>query len=337
MTKAVRTRRALALVTVGLCVAAAGGCGARAEQARERGGAAALRRVRVAFRPHLSWGPLMIAKAEGFFEDEGIAAEFVTSLRSEEALVALVTGDIDVNPGPLHAGFLSAIARGAPVRIAAGMAELDPDGCSYFAIVVRPGIDTSGAPALKRMRTSQDGGARFLVSRMLASRNLPLDNVETVRLPEAVMAMSLENGSLDAAAVSEPALTRLRRSGTQWLRGEDAFPNFQWGVLAFGERLLVRDRDTGLRVLRAYQRGVARYNEGKTERNVAIIARESGAPPEDVREACWPAFAPDSRVNWASIAAFQAWANAERLMEHTLSPAQASDPDFLAAAAGMIP
>ena len=35
-------------------------------------GAEALRKVRVQYTPHLSWGPIMIAQAEGFFREEGL-------------------------------------------------------------------------------------------------------------------------------------------------------------------------------------------------------------------------------------------------------------------------
>jgi NitT/TauT family transport system substrate-binding protein len=274
----------------------------------------------------------MIAQAEGFFRDEGVEVEFVSALRPEEALVALVTGDLDVNPGPLHAGFLSAMAQGAKIRIAAGQSLLARNGCTYFGIVLRPGLDSSRASTIARMRTSQDGATRYVASRMLARRDVNLNAIETVRLPDAVMAMSLEQGSLDAVAVSEPALTRLGKIGTLWLRAEEAVPDFQWSVLAFGERLLFRDRETGIRFIRGYNRGVAQYLQGKTERNVAIIAEASGESEEVLREACWPGFSADSDVNWESIAEFQAWANAEGLMEHTLSRDQAFDSTFISAA-----
>lgn len=312
-----------------LATSAALGCSAPDTQPAE----SAVRKVRVSFNPHLSWGPLMIAHAEGFFRDEGVEVEFVYALRSEESLVALVTGDIDVRPGPLHAGFLSAVAQGAKIRIAAGQGHLAREGCTYYGIVLRPGLEAAQASTIKRMRASQDGATRYVVSRMLSKHNVNLNAIETIRLPEAVMAMSLESGAIDAVAVSEPALTRVAKVGKLWLAGQDALPGFQWGVLAFGERLLFRERDTGIRFLRGYNRGVARYSEGKTERNVAIIAEATGESVEITREACWPTFSADSRINWESIAEFQTWANAEGLMEHTLSSDQAWDSGFVAASA----
>lgn len=292
-----------------------------------------LPKVRVAFTQHLSWGPLMIAQAEGFFREEGVEVEFVPALRTEESLVALATGDIDVRGGPVLGGFLSAVAQGAKIRITASQGYLDPKGCTYYGIVLRPGLDTVGTPRIKRMRVSQDGMSRYMVSRMLAKHNVNLNAIETNRLPESVLAASLESGAIDAVATSEPTLLRITRIGKLWLSAQETLPDFEWGVLAFSERLAFRERDTGIRFIRGYNRGVARFREGKTARNVAIIAEATGETPEITRAACWPSFRADSRINWQSIAEFQAWAKVEGLMERTVTRDQAWDSTFVTAIA----
>jgi ABC-type nitrate/sulfonate/bicarbonate transport system substrate-binding protein len=161
---------------------------------------------------------------------------------------------------------------------------------------------------------------------------MDLDAMETIRLPEAVMVMSLERGSIDAVAVSEPALTRTSKAGRVWIRAQDVVPGFQWGVITFGERLLTKDREAGVRFLRAYNRGVAQYLEGKTARNVAILAAGTGESEAITREACWPYFRPGSRIDWESIGQFQRWANSAGLMEHTLTRDQVWDSTFVSAA-----
>jgi ABC-type nitrate/sulfonate/bicarbonate transport system substrate-binding protein len=293
-----------------------------------------LPRIRVSFSPHPSWGPLMIAQAEGHFRDEGLDVEMVPAMRSEETLIALVAGDIDVRPGPLNTAFLSAIHRGAPIRIVAGMGTLPPDGCTYFGITLRPGIDPAMQDAVRRIRVSRDGASRFLTTRMLAARGLSLDSFETVRLPEGAEIPAMASGAIDAVAGTEPSLTLLGRSGSLWLSAQDAVPDFQWGVIGFGERLLTREPELGRRFLRAYLRGVARIREGKTERNLAILADATGIPADLVREACWPEFTAEARVNWTSVAAFQAWAVKEGLMEDTIARSAAIDTLPLASVAG---
>ncbi|MGH9201461.1 MAG: hypothetical protein ACRD2A_09510, partial [Vicinamibacterales bacterium] len=77
----------------------------------------------------------------------------------------------------------------------------------------------------------------------------------------------------------------------------------------------------------------AQYRQGKTDRNVAIIAEATGETPEHTREVCWPDFSPDSRLNWESVAAFQKWAHIQGHMEHTLSRDQVYDSLFVTATA----
>jgi len=309
------------------------GC-SRADRAADRTAvaAAAPRKLRVMFLPHVSWAPIMIAEAEGFFKAEGLDVEHVTGLRAEEGVAALVTDGIDVLPGPVRAGFLSAVAQGAKIRIVAGQGELSRDGCTYFGIVVRPGLQPSPATPIRKMRTSQDGVARYIVSRMLEPHRIPLSSIETIRLPEAVLVSSLERGTIDAVAISEPGLTRSTKVGKLWIRAQDVLPDFQWGVIAFGERLLEEDRDTGIRFMRAYERGAEQYRQGKTPRNVAIIAKATGDSEELTREACWPSFPVGSGIEWESIAQFQRWANTERLMERTVTRDQVWDSSFVSAA-----
>jgi NitT/TauT family transport system substrate-binding protein len=294
--------------------------------------APAPRKLRVMFLPHVSWAPIMIAEAEGFFKAEGLDVEHVTGLRAEEGVAALVTDGIDVLPGPIRAGFLSAVAQGAKVRIVGGQGELARDGCTYFGIVLRPGLQPSPATPIRKMRTSQDGVARYIVSRMLEPHHIALSTIETIRLPEAVLVSSLERGTIDAVAVSEPGLTRSTKVGKLWVRAQDVLPDFQWGVIAFGERLLEKDRETGIRFMRAYERGAEQYRQGKTPRNVAIIAAATGDSEQLTREACWPSFPVGSGIEWESIAQFQRWANAERLMERTVTRDQVWDSGFVSAA-----
>jgi hypothetical protein len=99
----------------------------------------------------------------------------------------------------------------------------------------------------------------------------------------------------------------------------------------FGEKLLTTNRDAGMRFVRAYERGVTQYREGKTARNVAIIAKATGESEAITREACWPTFRAGSPIEWQSIEQFQRWANSERLMERTLTSDQVLDSSFVSA------
>ena len=145
------------------------------------------------------------------------------------------------------------------------------------------------------------------------------------------MAGSLESGAIDAISTTEPTLSRLVKVGQRWIGGQQSSPDMQWGVISFSERLLTTDRDLGVRFLRAYRRGVAQFRAGKTPRNIAIIAKETGDPEDVIRDACWPSFREDSRINWKSIEEFQTWARENKMMEQSVTQAQVWDSSFLVA------
>lgn len=283
-----------------------------------------LAKVRISVGRLLTWAPIMIAQAEGFFRDEGVELEYMLPGSAQEELVALVSGNVDVMSGPTHAAFLSAISHGAKIRIVAGQGFLARDSCTYFGIV-RKAHNSS----IKRLRASRDGYTRFIAARMLETAGVDINKLDVMRVPDPVAFTSFEKGSIDAIATSEPLLTRLKSVGTVWLTAEKIFPDVQWGTISFGERLLYKDRDTGVRFLRAYSRGIAQYSQGKTDRNVAIIAKELGESPDLIRKACWLPFRSDLRVNWLSIEDFQQWAKNEGLLQQNVSRDQAMDSTFL--------
>jgi NitT/TauT family transport system substrate-binding protein len=272
----------------------------------------------------LNWAPIMIAKDEGFFHDEGVDVEFVNQMTSQEDLVALISGDLDVLSGPTRGAFFSAVSQGAKIKIVAGAGFLARDGCTFYGIVRRP-----DRPTIKRLRASRDGLSRFITSRMLESVGVNINTLNVMRVPDPVADRSLEKGSIDAIAAAEPLLTRMSNIGPVWLAAEKIVPDFQFSTLTFGERLLYRDRETGARFLRAYNRGVAQYLEGKTERNVAIVAKATGETPDLIRRACWLPMQPDLRVNWQSLDEFQTWAKKEGLIQHILTRDQATDSTFV--------
>ena len=293
--------------------------------------APAMRTLRVIRNSHLSQGPLLLAEEAGYFAAEGIKVEWVDMNRGEESLVALVSGDVDVVPSPLHPGMFTAMARGGDLRIVAGLNLLGTE-CTYHAIVLRPGLTPEAAlRGINKLDASQDGSTRYLAGRMLATRGIDIDTLDTIRLPSNVLEHSMADGSVDAASMSEPLVTRIGRKGTVWLRSQDATPGFQWSVISFGKRLLHEDRETGIRFLTAYRRGILLFQEGRTPRNLDLLERTTQQDRKILEESCWPEYRPDARANMASVMAYQEWARSKGWLDQVATPHQLWDSTFLVA------
>jgi NitT/TauT family transport system substrate-binding protein len=89
---------------------------------------------------------------------------------------------------------------------------------------------------------------------------------------------ALQKGNIDVALAGEPWLSRIQEAGaaTVWVRAEDVAPNETFGYVFFGPNLLEKNRDVGRRFMLAYREAIDLYSQGKTERNVAILAAATG-------------------------------------------------------------
>ena len=100
-------------------------------------------------------------------------------------------------------------------------------------------------------------------------------------------------------------------------------------LLAYGNRLLNEDPELGRRFMRAYLRGVRRFNEGKTARNVVILSRYTKLPPEVIRRACWITIASDGRIDPAAVQPLLDWALTEHYLDEPVPVSKWWNPKFL--------
>ena len=193
--------------------------GPKALLAGPAGPAAPPTRLKVLYVRFLSFAPLAIARAEGYFRAQGLDVELVTLPGSHEATPALISGELDVTAGMLKIGDFNAIARGASIRFVADKGHLEPGPCVPAAFVARRGsLDPEGPDGRDRL-----GGARiaasplsfveYMLETLLARQGLTLSDVKLARLHEAMVGEAVTNGSLDVGELTEPYLSRTIRSG----------------------------------------------------------------------------------------------------------------------------
>jgi|CXWL01.1.fsa_nt_gi NitT/TauT family transport system substrate-binding protein len=325
-----RRRRWPALLLVAVALGACGTDSARPA-------APHLDTVRVANATGLSQAPMSLAAAEGYFRDVGVAVEFVPVRQHEDVLVALLTDKLDAAVELFQAGYFGAMSRGGAIRFITSTVTLTPGHCPYVGVVLRPGLaPAKAAQDIHRLRVSNDGMFRYLLSRDLESQGLHLGSFELIRLQAELAEQALVKGTFDAAILAEPFLSRATRSGTFWLASQAATPNVEIGGLLVGNRLLTTHRDVGIRFLAAYRRGVAKFNEGKTPANLAAMQRATGLDSTTLAAACWPAFRADGRLTLDGVMAYQAWLVGQQLADVAATPAQFWDSTLVAATDTML-
>ncbi|HLF55968.1 MAG TPA: ABC transporter substrate-binding protein [Thermoanaerobaculia bacterium] len=301
-----------------------------------------LERVTFMMPRYLSSAVGFIAQERGFFEREGLDVELEISNREGNALPGLVQGRIDVyTTGPLSPKYFNVVHRGARIRFVAAAGVYATQGCAYAATVARRELVESGRltdyASLRGLRISSDRSASsyYLWRRILALGGLTDDDVELIDVPTTTKLEALANGRIDVTTAVEPLVTQLVRhgDGVVWHPTSDVLPDRPSAYVVFGPRLLDERPDLGRRFLAAYTKAAAAYREeGKSERHLAILERETRLGRDDLLAMCWTPWSPDGRIDPVPLREYQEFALGEGLIDAVVPFEQMVDESFLPAA-----
>lgn len=294
---------------------------------------------------YASDAPYYIANEEGFFAEQGLEVEFVRFEKVSDLVPALISGDLDAVTVIVTPGLFNAIAQDATLKIVAGKGIFDPTACEYSALMISPETKSSGRlddPAnWVGMKIAEQRGsvAVYAIDLLLQQNGLSLEDIEIVDMPIASRQEALKNGAVDVAVAIEPWITRFTNSGGAvfWQGLNNILPNFPLAMVAYGPTLLEEHPEIGQRFMIAFMKGVAQYNEGKTPRNVEIIAQYTQLAPEEVEQSCWQVILPDGGVDVQSMLDFQTWAIAKGMVEVPVTAEEIYDPSFIEFARGFLP
>lgn len=299
--------------------------------------------LRVAVLPYLSFAPMYIAQAEGYFEQQGVPVEFVKFQSNSESLAALLTGRLDVG-SIFTVGLLNAIARGEMVRVVANKGVISVEACPADGFMARSELlDDLQEPTAEQMKHLKFGVDpawldSFFLEQVLVGVGLTYSDVTTsyVANPAARME-ALASGNLDVAFFSEPWIRRVQENGggEMWKPVSEIIPGFPLGVITFGPSLLKQDKegDLGVRFLRAYLQGITQFNEGKTPRNIEILSAATKLEPALLERICWPSFAEQGLIEAELISRYSEWAVQQGLADRALRADEFWEPRFVDQAA----
>jgi len=287
--------------------------------------------------PFLGYAPFFIAEEEGYFAEQGLEIEFV-NLRGPGAIVALIEGEADVWAGFLQISYLNAMAQGANLKYVAGKGYIAPTGCPYMALMARRTLVEAGQLAGvaqlqgRRIDLVPASFQGFFVETLLNTAGLALDDLEVMKsLRTSMPSEARGKGTMDVTTTSEPWVTRIIQegNGVLWMSAEQVLPDFQFGFVVYGTALLEENPDAGRRFMVAYLKAVQQYSQGKTERNLEILAEHTGLDRELLTQACWLPIRESGQINAQSILDFQAWTVEKGYLDNPGTEEQFWDPSFI--------
>lgn len=246
------------------------------------------------------FAPLELAQATGEFEKENLGIEFITASPSD-GLVMLAAGQADVLASSLSAGTMNAMVESDVRMVAMGFSS-SPDSMAGMWVRRDAFEDPdTGEIDLSRMKGAKIGSATGVgsptslpINAALEEVGLSITDIEFVKLSSTDLVVALENGSIDAAWLSDPLWT-------QTIDNPDlahAFNDAGLGITGylFGDSLLSGDRDAGEAFVRALARASELYLQGDYHADdelAGVLADALDVPVDILRESPSNVFDPE--------------------------------------------
>ncbi|MCM3708453.1 MULTISPECIES: ABC transporter substrate-binding protein [Cytobacillus] len=214
-----KKRKLLLIVLAGLMLMLMSACGERANSPDKTkassGTSDGKQKITIAQTTHgFLFAPLYIAQEKGFFDDEGLEVEVITTGGGSKVMAAVIGGSVEIG-GTTLGNVMDAAEKGQEVQIFASMMNQYASNVVVSKDVAKEkGIDENSSisekiKALKGLKiaiTSPGSSSDKLVRHLLAMEKInPDKEVELVPLGknEAVIP-AFKNGQIDAFAFSSP-------------------------------------------------------------------------------------------------------------------------------------
>jgi len=207
-----------------------------------------LQKIRYAPLTGISGLAVSFGAEKGFFEEEGLNVEFVTT---KNAVEGLTSKDIDIADMPTTNAIIAA-GKGAPIRIVSSLFRTK----GPFYLIA--GQDVNSIEELKGKIVgagSFGSGLDVYTQIILKEHGLSKNDVSYVAngAQDAAFA-SLTSGQVDATIIHEPfaSLVETTGQGKVLAKGWDYLPNFHTGVLASRVDFIEEHPELIEKLLRAY-------------------------------------------------------------------------------------
>ncbi|RXZ81067.1 ABC transporter substrate-binding protein [Paenibacillaceae bacterium] len=239
-----------------------------AEQKGDESSTDKLQKVRYNAFTGVSGLAVRFGAEKGFFEEEGLDVEFITTTNP---VPGLSSGDIDVADFSTTSAIVAA-GKGAPIKIVSSLFRTK----GAFYLLANPEINS-----VEDLKGKKVGGAVFgsgldaYAQVILKEHGLSKDDVTYVAngVFDAAYA-SFSSGQVDATIIHEPFVSVAEKAGTGKLlaKGWDYLPNFHTGVIVANSSFIDAHPDIVEKLLRVYFKSQAYAKEHLDEYKTFFVA-----------------------------------------------------------------
>ena len=228
--------------------------------------------LRVGEGPFITGGGFLIANEKGYFKKLGLQIETKMFIDGQQAVPALIAGDLDLTFMTANAGLFNSVARGAPIVVILDRGNNKADR-GYTVINVSKQMAESGVKSLadlgklkgKKIGVSGTGSInQYVFSLALQKAGLdPRKDVQWVfNVPQPDLMKMLGQNQVDATdlAYQFGFFAEKNGWGPMIATGDKIDPDGTIAVIATRQSLLKDKRDQLVRFAMAYLQGAKEFN-----------------------------------------------------------------------------
>jgi NitT/TauT family transport system substrate-binding protein len=262
--------------------------------------------------------PLMLARDEGFFEQEEVNVELIAFSNPQERDAAIQAGRLDGAISDLLAAAFFA-AGGLDFKVTSFT-----DG--RYGIVAAPqaGIRALADLKGKRIGLSTNTIIQYTVDAQLAAAGLAITDYEALAVPRMPLRMEMVlGGQIEAASMPEPLLTAAAAQGAVLLSTTDT-TGIDAGIMLFSKAVLDSRLADIIAFYRAYYRAALLINVNSDSYRSYLVSQAGF--PEAIRDQYrFVSYRRPGLPEAAQIQRVLDWLKMRNLLDANLAPADLTD------------
>lgn len=266
--------------------------------------------IRLGYQPTVVFAPIYVGIERNYFAAEGIQIELSSIQATNEAVVQLAAGNFDVAVAGGNAGVFNALERGLKFSIVAPVHNEQPPLATPLVISARRTGEITSVADLKGKTigiVANGAAIEYWVDQALAQAGLSIDDVQLKAMPFPNMPAALENGSLDAAVLTEPLVTINKDNGVVAVLKDDFINGFTATYVFMGQDWLAQNPGLARRFLRGYLRAVRDLQGPVTPEIAAIVETYTKVPAAVLQRVSFAHYRADGRVPLEDLQTLQAF------------------------------
>lgn len=297
-----------------------------------------LTRIRVVHVPVLIFAPLYVAIERGYFAQQGIEVELITTPGGVSSFAVLAGGRAEIVVGGLGAALFNAAARQLDFKVV-GPVHMEKPPVSTPLVVSKKAFDSGEIRSVKDLRGKKvsvnviGSATEFWLHSALLKGGLTIDDVQLVAVNFPEVPAALANGAIAAGLLGEPLAT-LAEEREQIVRLSEDFVNgVQVTALYYSGNFMRTQPKLAVGFMVAWLRASRDlYGDGYRRDDVAgIVEKYTRVPTSVVKKARPPFHEPNGRMNFNDFKRLQEFFRKRGSLtyEKPLEPAAYIDTSFV--------